>query len=65
LASANFVEKEKEFLCNRLVEKEKEFLCNRLEIKIEMSKLVYKRKINPDSFDRETVLLGVKETLSS
>jgi hypothetical protein len=53
LASANFVEKEKEFLCNRL------------EIKIEMSKLVYKRKINPDSFDRETVLLGVKETLPS
>lgn len=32
---------------------------------MEMSKLVYKRKINPDSFDRETVLMGVKETLAS
>ena len=30
-----------------------------------MSKLVYKRKINPDSFDRETILMGVKETIAS
>ena len=28
-----------------------------------MSKLVYKRKLNPDSFDRETILLGVSDTL--
>ncbi|MDH3656615.1 MAG: hypothetical protein OEM77_00555 [Nitrosopumilus sp.] len=28
-----------------------------------MSKLVYKQKIDPDSFDRETALLGIKETL--
>jgi len=27
-----------------------------------MSNQVYKQKLNPDSFDRETVLLGVKET---
>ncbi len=34
-------------------------------LKTEMSKYVYKRKINPNSFDRETVLMGVKETLLS
>jgi len=29
-----------------------------------MSKLAYKRKSHSDSFDRETVLLGIKEASS-
>ena len=33
-----------------------------LPINQEMSKLVYKQKIDPDSFDRETILLGIWET---
>jgi hypothetical protein len=28
-----------------------------------MSKQIYKQKIDPESFDQETVLLGVRETL--
>jgi len=29
---------------------------------LDMSKLIYKQVIDPESFDRETVLMGTKET---